>query len=250
MPTFPKRLGVDIDAETLLIALTHRSFAYEHPGTVHNERLEFLGDSVLGLSVTDEIYRRYPDQSEGDLAKIRASVVSTRTLAQLARAIDLGSFIRLGKGEIRTNGQDKASILADTMESLIGAVYLTHGIERARAFVLGMIVPLLEDDFVIHEGRDWKTEIQELAAMRHLGTVAYDVVGTGPDHNRSFVATCVIGTDRAGTGDGTSKKEAERRAAANAYLNLTGTTVTDGHGRPVEAPPAAKQSRRSRRQRG
>ncbi|WP_343029882.1 ribonuclease III [Kocuria coralli] len=244
-----KRLGVDIDAETLLIALTHRSYAYEHPGTVHNERLEFLGDSVLGLSVTDEIYRRYPDRSEGDLAKIRASVVSTRTLAQLARVIDLGSFVRLGKGEVRTNGQDKASILADTMESLIGAVYLTHGIERARGFVLGMIVPLLEDDFVIHEGRDWKTEIQELAAMRSLGPVSYSVVGTGPDHNRSFVATCVVGGDDAGTGDGSSKKEAERRAAASAYLNLTGTTLTDGHGRPVEDAAVPKQgtSRRARR---
>ncbi|MDO5618315.1 ribonuclease III [Kocuria sp.] len=256
-----KRLGVDIDAETLLIALTHRSYAYEHPGQVHNERLEFLGDSVLGLAVTDEIYRRYPARSEGELAKIRASVVSTRTLAQLARGLDLGPFIRLGKGEVRTDGQDKNSILADTMESIIGAVYLTHGIERARSFVLGMIVPLLEDDFVIHEGRDWKTEIQELAAMRHLGAVSYAVVGAGPDHNRSFVATCVIGDDDAGAGEGTSKKEAERRAAAAAYLNLTGTTLTDGHGRPVQAPgsqtvPASpvseqsvaeKKSRRARR---
>ncbi len=258
-----KRLGVDIDAETLLIALTHRSYAYEHPGTVHNERLEFLGDSVLGLSVTDEIYRRYPERTEGELAKIRASVVSTRTLAQLARGLELGSFIRLGKGEVRTDGHDKASILADTMESIIGAVYLTHGIERARRFVLGMIVPLLEDDFVIHEGRDWKTEIQELAAMRQLGSVHYAVVGTGPDHNRAFVATCVIGDDDAGTGEGTSKKEAERRAAAAAYLNLTGTTLTDGHGRPIPdtesapvrseqasetaTPSARKTSRRARR---
>lgn len=237
-----KRLGVDIDSETLLIALTHRSYAYEHPGTEHNERLEFLGDSVLGLSVTDEIYRRYPEHSEGDLAKVRASVVSTRTLAQLARGLRLGPFIRLGKGEVRTDGQNKASILANTMESIIGAVYLTHGIERARTFVLAMIVPLLEDDFVIHEGRDWKTEIQELAAMRRLGAVSYNVQGTGPDHNREFVATCVIGDDDAGTGEGTSKKEAERRAAAAAYLNLTGTTLTDGHGRPIMESESAAAS--------
>lgn len=239
-----ERLGVDIDAGTLLIALTHRSYAYEHPGESHNERLEFLGDSVLGLAVTDEIYRRYPNHSEGDLAKIRASVVSTRTLAQLARELGVGPFIRLGKGETRTGGDNKASILADTMESIIGAVYLTHGIERARTFVLGMIIPLLEDDFVIHEGRDWKTEIQELAAMRDLGVVSYIVIGTGPDHNRSFSATCVIGdNDSAGTGAGTSKKEAERRAAASAYLNLTGTTVTDGHGRPINVPERKKQRR-------
>lgn len=239
-----KRLGVAIDTETLLIALTHRSYAYEHPGESHNERLEFLGDSVLGLAVTDEIYRRYPERTEGDLAKIRASVVSTRTLAQLARALDLGPFIRLGKGEIRTGGSNKASILADTMEALIGAVYLTHGIERARTFVLGMIIPLLEDDFVIHEGRDWKTEIQELAAMLQLGAVSYTVVGTGPDHSRCFTATCVIGdNDSAGVGEGTSKKEAERRAAASAYENLTGTTVTDGHGRPILVTGEQKKKR-------
>lgn len=228
-----KRLGVVIDAETLLIALTHRSYAYEHPGQKHNERLEFLGDSVLGLTVTDEIFHRYPERTEGELAKIRASVVSTRTLAQLARARGIGPFIRLGRGEINTDGHDKSSILADTMESLIGALYLSQGLDAARAFVLEMIIPLLEDDFVIREGRDWKTEIQELAAMRSLGAVTYVVEGTGPDHNRSFTAACLLGGTQYGTGPGTSKKEAERRAAAAAYAEITGTTRTDGHGRPL-----------------
>ena len=228
-----QRLGVDIDAETLLIALTHRSYAYEHAGQKHNERLEFLGDSVLGLTVTDEIFTRYPERSEGDLAKIRASVVSTRTLAQLARERGLGEFIRLGRGEIRTNGHDKSSILADTMEAVIGALYLSQGLDAARAFVLRMIVPLLEDDFVIREGRDWKTEIQELAAMRNMGAVTYEVEGTGPDHNRTFAASCLLGGIVHGTGPGTSKKEAERRAAEAAYSAITGTTRTDGHGRPL-----------------
>lgn len=229
-----KRLGVDIDAETLLIALTHRSYAYEHPGQTHNERLEFLGDSVLGLTVTDEIFHRYPERTEGELAKIRASVVSTRTLAQLARDRGVGAFIRLGKGEVRTDGHDKSSILADTMESLIGALYLSQGLDAARVFVLSLTIPLLEDDFVIREGRDWKTEIQELAAMRTLGPVTYDVEGTGPDHSRSFTARCRVGETVHGTGPGTSKKEAERRAAESAYIALTGTSLTDGHGRPLK----------------
>ena len=228
-----QRLGVDIDAETLLIALTHRSYAYEHAGQAHNERLEFLGDSVLGLTVTDEIYRRYPERTEGELAKIRASVVSTRTLAQLARERSLGRHIRLGRGEVRTDGHDKASILADTLEAVIGALYLSQGLDAAREFVLGMIVPLLEDDFVIREGRDWKTEIQELAALRALGIVTYEVEGTGPDHSRSFTASCLLGGAVRGTGLGTSKKEAERRAAESAYSAITGTTRTDGHGRPL-----------------
>ncbi|GGG65053.1 ribonuclease 3 [Kocuria dechangensis] len=215
-----ERLGVDIDAETLRLALTHRSYAYEHEGEGHNERLEFLGDSVLGLAVTDEIYHRYPDDSEGNLAKIRAAIVSARSLADLARSLDLGPHIRLGKGEIRTNGHEKASILADTMEALIGAVYVCSGLEPARAFVLRLVVPLLEDGFVVTEGRDWKTEIQELAAARGLGPVRYAVEGTGPDHDRRYEAHVLVGGKDRGTGNGTTKKEAERSAAAQAYAAL------------------------------
>jgi ribonuclease-3 len=215
-----ERLGVDIDAETLRLALTHRSYAYEHEGQGHNERLEFLGDSVLGLAVTDEIFHRYPDDSEGSLAKIRSAVVSTRTLAELARSLGVGPHIRLGKGEVRTHGQEKASILADTMEALIGAVYVCSGLEPARAFVLRLVVPLLEDGFVVTEGRDWKTEIQELAAARGLGGVRYDVEGTGPDHDRRYEAHLLISGQDYGTGTGTTKKEAERSAAAQAYAAL------------------------------
>ncbi len=215
-----KRLGVSIDAETLRLALTHRSYAYEHEGQGHNERLEFLGDSVLGLAVTDEIFHRYPDDSEGNLAKIRAAVVSTRTLADLARSLDVGAHIRLGKGEVRTRGHEKASILADTMEALIGAVYVCSGLEAARDFVLRLVVPLLEDGFVMTEGRDWKTEIQELAAAQGLGPVRYAVEGTGPDHDRRYEAHLLIGGKDHGTGAGTTKKEAERSAAAQAYAAL------------------------------
>lgn len=211
-----KRLGVDIDTETLRIALTHRSFAYEHEGETHNERLEFLGDAVLQLAVTDEIFHRYPQWSESQLAKLRASVVSSRTLADIARSLDLGPHIRLGKGEIRTRGSQKASILADTLEALIGATYESAGGEPARDLVLRLVVPLLEDTFVLHEGRDWKTEIAELSARYNLGLVRYDVEGTGPDHARHFTAAVSLSGTVMGRGEGTSKKAAERAAAAAA----------------------------------
>ncbi|MDN5630382.1 ribonuclease III [Kocuria sp.] len=211
-----ERLGVDIDTETLRIALTHRSYAYEHTGELHNERLEFLGDAVLQLAVTDEIYHRYPDWDEGRLAKLRASVVSARALAGVARTLGLGPHIRLGKGEIRTHGSEKASILADTTEAVIGAVYESQGPVPARDLVLRMMVPLLEDTRVLHEGKDWKTQIVELVAQHGLGTVRYDVEGTGPDHERHFTADAVVAGEVLGHGEGTSKKAAERAAAAAA----------------------------------
>ncbi|MBS6029957.1 MAG: ribonuclease III [Kocuria sp.] len=211
-----ERLGVDIDTETLRIALTHRSYAYEHTGELHNERLEFLGDAVLQLAVTDEIYHRYPDWDEGRLAKLRASVVSARALAGVARTLGLGPHIRLGKGEIRTHGSEKASILADTTEAVIGAVYESQGPVPARDLVLRMMVPLLEDTRVLHEGKDWKTQIVELVAQHGLGTVRYEVKGTGPDHERHFTADAVVNGEVLGHGEGTSKKAAERAAAAAA----------------------------------
>ena len=211
-----ERLGVDLDTGTLRIALTHRSYAYEHPGEVHNERLEFLGDAVLQLAVTDEIYHRYPEWDEGRLAKLRASVVSARALAGVARSLGLGPHIRLGKGEVRTHGSDKASILADTTEAVIGAVYESLGPVPARDLVLRMMIPLLEDTRVLHEGRDWKTHIVELVARHGLGTVRYEVEGTGPDHERHFTADAVVDGNVLGHGEGSSKKAAERAAAANA----------------------------------
>ncbi|MDO4918511.1 ribonuclease III [Kocuria sp.] len=211
-----ERLGVELDTETLRIALTHRSYAYEHPGETHNERLEFLGDAVLQLAVTDEIYHRYPEWDEGRLAKLRASVVSARALAGVARSMGLGAHIRLGRGEVRTQGSEKPSILADTTEAVIGAVYESLGPVPARDLVLRMIVPLLEDATVLHEGRDWKTQVVELAAQHGLGIVRYTVEGTGPDHARHFTADAVIGDELLGHGEGTSKKAAERSAAAAA----------------------------------
>ncbi|OIH83682.1 ribonuclease III [Arthrobacter sp. UCD-GKA] len=209
-----KRLGVDIDPETLRLALTHRSYAYEHGGIPTNERLEFLGDSVLGYAVTDHLYKNYPDLPEGDLAKRRSAVVSTRALAGIARSLGVGEFILLGQGEILTNGKDKSSILADTMESLIGATFLNHGIEVARQMVMRLILPLLHDVDVLGAGTDWKTAIQEIAAAKKLGNIEYRVTGSGPDHQRTYQAVLHIGGTAYGAGTGPSKKEAEQESAA------------------------------------
>lgn len=215
-----KRLGVSIDAGTLRLALTHRSYAYENGGLPTNERLEFLGDSILGFSVTDSLYRDNPDLPEGELAKRRSAVVSTRALAGIARSLGVGEFIYLGQGERLTKGRNKASILADTMESLIGAAYLSNGIEVAREFVMRLVGPLLADADVLGAGTDWKTSIQEIASAHHMGTITYEITGTGPDHNRSFDARLMIGGHHYGTGTGPSKKEAERSAAAAGWKVL------------------------------
>jgi ribonuclease III len=206
-----KRLGVEIDAETLRLALTHRSYAYEHGGLPTNERLEFLGDSILGFSVTDALYRDNPDLPEGELAKRRSAVVS----------------ILLGQGEKLTNGADKSSILADTVEALIGATYLVNGIESARGMVMRLISPLLADAEALGAGTDWKTSIQELAAARKMGSVEYAVQGSGPDHARTFVATLRIGGTAYGQGTGHSKKEAEQEAAAVSWRQLRSVEPAD-----------------------
>ncbi|MCU1573016.1 MAG: putative ribonuclease [Micrococcaceae bacterium] len=223
-----ERLGVDIDAGTLRLALTHRSYAYENGGIPTNERLEFLGDSILGFSVTDALYRDNPTLPEGELAKRRSAVVSTRALAGVARELEVGEFIYLGQGEKLTHGKNKASILADTMEALIGATYLANGIESARQLVLRLVGPLLADAGALGAGTDWKTNIQEMAASRHLGAVNYVVVGAGPDHARTFSATLMIGGAPYGTGSGHSKKEAEQEAAADGWRMLQD---------PVTEPP-------------
>ncbi|WP_207346186.1 ribonuclease III [Arthrobacter sp. E3] len=232
-----KRLGVSIDAGTLRLALTHRSYAYENGGLPTNERLEFLGDSILGFSVTDALYRDNPDLPEGELAKRRSAVVSTRALASIGRGLGLGEFIYLGQGERLTKGRNKSSILADTMEALIGATYITHGIDVARELVMRLVGPLLADSDVLGAGTDWKTNIQEISSARHLGAIVYEITGTGPDHDRSFEARLVIGGHLYGTGMGPSKKEAERSAAAVAWLELQ-KRFSEGSG-PVEDSPAS-----------
>ncbi|MCV2393978.1 ribonuclease III [Actinotalea sp. M2MS4P-6] len=214
-------LGVHLDPELLVLALTHRSFAHEAGGLPTNERLEFLGDTVLGLVVTEALYRRYPNQAEGELAKMRAATVSQRALAAIARTIDLGDFLLLGKGETATGGREKDSILSDTLEALFGAVYLTHGLEPARELVERLVGPTLEAAAQLGAGLDWKTSLQELAARLGLGAPQYDVQGSGPDHARTFNARILIADELCGEGTGPAKKVAEQEAAAAAYECLS-----------------------------
>jgi ribonuclease-3 len=213
------KLGVDIDPELLSLALTHRSFAYENGGIPHNERLEFLGDSVLGQAVTVRLFTRHPELDEGSLAKRRASVVSTVALAEVARAIGLGDHVRLGRGEILTGGRDKDSILADTMEALIGATYLSAGPDAATDMVLRLVEPLLADPARYGAAMDPKTSLQEIAARLGFAAPVYGVESTGPDHDRRFTATVSVG-DLATTGSGSSKKQAEMAAALTAWTEL------------------------------
>lgn len=215
-----KRLGIDIDSETLRLALTHRSYSYENGGIPTNERVEFLGDSILGFSVAEYLYKKYPDLPEGDLAKRRAAIVSTRALAIIARDLGVGEHIFLGRGEAQSNGANKASILADTMEALIGATYLVQGMDAARALVLRFVTPLLEDVRLLGAATDWKTVIQEEVAAKKLGDMRYQVSGSGPDHARTYEATLVISDEPYGSGHGPSKKEAEQEAARNSWLQL------------------------------
>ena len=237
--TLVTRLGTSLDGELLVLALTHRSFAHEAGGIPTNERLEFLGDSVLGVVVTEHLFRAHPDVSEGELAKMRAATVSQRALAGVARDLGLGEYILLGKGELTTGGREKDSILSDTVEALIGAIYLSHGLEHTRGVVENLVGTTLGQAARLGAGLDWKTSLQELTAEHGLGMPTYTVAGSGPDHARSFVAAVLIdGTER-GHGAGTSKKLAEQRAAEDAFdrldRELGGPTMADLSGTaPVE----------------
>lgn len=217
---------VEVDPRLLARALTHRSYAYENGGLPHNERLEFLGDSVLGLVVTAAIFTRYPDAPEGRLARLRASVVSSRALAEVARTIGLGEHVLLGRGEESTGGREKSSILADTTEAVIGAVYEGAGLAAATELVTRLIDPLIRDNEALDNGLDWKTSLQELAGGS--GPPVYVVTGTGPDHAKEFTATVSLGGAVVGVGVGRSKKQAEQVAARLAWTELTGADPDPG----------------------
>ena len=213
-------LELTVDHGILERALTHRSFAYEQGGLPTNERLEFLGDSVLGLVVTDTLYRQNPELPEGQLAKLRASVVNSKALAGVGRSLGLGQHLRLGRGEEATGGRDKASIVADTVEAVIGAVYLDRGLPVATELVHRLFDPLIAISAGLGAGLDWKTSLQELTAARQLGVPEYVVAESGPDHAKSFTARVRVAGDLYGDGAGHSKKEAEQQAAATAYTEL------------------------------
>ena len=219
-------LGITMDAGLLQRALTHRSYAYEHGGLPHNERLEFLGDAVLGIVITDALFRAHPDLSEGRLAKLRASVVNMRALASIARSIGpdeggLGAYLLLGRGEEGTGGRTKPSILADALEALFGAIYLEHGLERAAQVIHDLFDEMLDDVVTAGAGLDWKTSLQELTAEHGLGVPEYQMTSTGPDHEKTFTARALVAGELFAASTGRSKKEAEQLAAETAWRTIS-----------------------------
>ena len=215
-----EKLGVEVKDEFLELAFTHRSFAYENGALETNERLEFLGDSVLGLIVTEELYTRYPELDESRLSPLRSGIVNMRALADIARSLDLGQYIRLGKGEEVTNGRDKNSLLADALEALIGAIYLDKGFAESTRVVRLLIAHTLEEAMSKGAGIDGKSALQELVASLNKGTLEYLVSESGPDHDKSFLAVAMVGGEAIAEGNGKSKREAEQSAARSAFEAL------------------------------
>ncbi len=219
--TLAATLQVPVRDEALFRqALSHRSFCAEHTQYQNNERLEFLGDSVLGMVITQYIYREFPDMPEGALAKVRAAVVSAEALAEVARELHLGDHLLLGKGEAATGGSDKSSILADAMEAVFAAVYLQDGMEIAEQFVLRLLQDRTHLAAEGPGGHDYKTRLQESAAQRFGSGPKYRLTADGPDHVRVFTAVVIVGGREAGTGTGPSKKAAEQQAARAAWEHL------------------------------
>jgi ribonuclease-3 len=220
------------DPELLARSVAHRSWCSEHDGPQSNERLEFLGDAVLGLVVTDHIFRAYPDLPEGELAKVRATVVSAAALAEVALELDIGAALLLGKGEDASGGREKPSILADATEAVIGAVYLDGGWDAAAELVLDLLGERIASAALGPGGQDYKTRLQELAAREHEALPVYAVADEGPDHAKRFFATVSLKGEELGTGEGRSKKQAEQAAARLAWEALISSQpVQDGDAR-------------------
>ena len=215
-----KALGISVKADLLDLALTHRSFAYESGGIPTNERLEFLGDSVLGLVVTQELFEQLPDMDESRLSPLRSGVVNTKALAQIARDLKLGENLRIGKGEETSGGRDKNSILADALEAIVGAIYLEHGFEETAKIILNWFRPVIKSAMEQGMGIDGKTALQEFAAAKSMGLPEYKISETGPDHDKHFKAEVLLGGNVISEGEGKSKRDAEQAAARAAYLKL------------------------------
>jgi ribonuclease-3 len=216
-----ERLGVSISQDLLTQALTHRSHSYENGNQPNNERLEFLGDSVLGFVVTAELYKRFGELQEGELSSLKNSVVSAKALAEVAAGIDIGSFLLLGKGEEKTGGRDKGNLLADAFEAILGAIYVEHGLTRASELVERFIFPLLDNHTDLLLNSEPKTKLQEIAQERGFSAPAYETTHTGPDHDRIFSATVTVG-EVVAAGEARSRKGAESEAAIAAIKALGG----------------------------
>ena len=209
-----------VDPELLERSVAHRSWCAETAGAKSNERLEFLGDAVLGLVVTDFLFRTYDTLPEGELAKVRASVVNSAALAEVAADLDIGAALLLGRGEDQSGGREKPSILADAIEAVIGAVYLDGGWKAAEELIMGLLGERIEEAAAGPGGQDYKTRLQELAARRFDQLPRYEVVDDGPDHAKRFYASVLVAGERKGSGEGRSKKQAEQAAARVAWEQL------------------------------
>ncbi|MDE1565828.1 ribonuclease III [Actinotignum sanguinis] len=224
--------GIDLPRPLLRRALTHRSFAFEHDEP-HNERLEFLGDSILGLIIAEKVFREYPDASEGDMSQMKTYAVSEKALADVARRINLGDSLRLGRGEDRSGGRNKDSILSDTVEALIAATYLEHGMEPTREIVDRLLDSKIKDASVLGPNLDWQTSFEELAhGLGWEGTMEFELSSTGPDHARVFTAVASMAGREWGSGEGSSQKNA-RHAAAEASYRILADLIEKGEAKPA-----------------
>jgi ribonuclease-3 len=220
--TLIQRLGISIEAELLELALTHSSYAYENGKIPNNERLEFLGDSVLGFVVTGHVYSENPDLDEGSLSRLRSATVSAKTLAIAANQIGLGEFVRLGKGELSTGGQTKTNILADTFEAIIGAAYLSGGLAPAKSIIDSLVLPLLSSEDELLETSEPRTVLSELLKSLGKSDASLEVTHEGPDHDRTFFAEVIVDGAAISKGSGRTRKAAEAQAAVEALKTLRG----------------------------
>ena len=212
-------LGIEIDPELLTLALTHSSYAYEN-SSKDNERLEFLGDSVLGFLVATFVYQTHSDLQEGELTKLKNAVVSANALATAANRMNLGAYIFLGKGEEQTDGRQKTNILADTFEAVLGAAYLSNGLEGASKIVQKFILPLLDDPDAVREASDPKTSLIEKLQRLSRQPASYEITATGPEHERVYRAECFSAGKLLAVGEGRTKRNAETEAAIQALRLL------------------------------
>ena len=220
--TLTQRLGISIEAGLLELALTHSSYSYENGKIPNNERLEFLGDSVLGFVVTGHVYAENPEMDEGSLSRLRSATVSAKTLAIAANQIGLGEFIRLGKGELSSGGKTKTNILADTFEAIIGAAYLSGGLATAKAMIDSLVLPLLSSEDELLETSEPRTVLSELLKSLGKSDASFEVTHEGPDHDRTFFAEVIVDGAAISKGSGRTRKAAEAEAAIAALKNLRG----------------------------
>jgi ribonuclease-3 len=214
------RLDCKIETSLLELALTHSSFSYENGGE-SNERLEFLGDSILGFLVAQEVFERNAELDEGDLTRLKNSLVSADSLATAASRLDIGKYLRLGKGEEGSGGRTRLNILADAMEAVIAATFLSSGIDEAKKLVQEQILPMLGDPLALREFADPKTTLNERLRQKNRPEVTYRVDSSGPEHDKQYSALCFSGNDLLGEGQGRTIRSAESAAAAAALRNLT-----------------------------